>query len=157
MQPDFPFPPDDEFQEELKAFQSKPRPEAWWQIYFPLIVGLLSLLILTILVIGLGIGTPSVWADISLIFMGLPVFLVALLVLATVVMLTYAVYRFRSILWEPLLHAQKFLSQMNLAVSKISDSSTRPFIVARGIWAGVGGVGDGIRNLFTPKEGLDNE
>jgi hypothetical protein len=148
---------DEEFQRELEAFRDKPRPEAWWQIYFPLIVGLLSLLVITILLVALGVGNASVWADISIVFMGLPVFVLALLVLATLAGFTYVVYRFRSVLWEPLLRVQQILSQTNVTVSKVSDSTTRPFIVVRGLWAGIGGVGEGIRNMFVTKEGLDNE
>lgn len=157
MQTDEPTIRDEKFQQELEAFQDKPRPEAWWQIYFPLIVGLLSLLVITILLVVLGVGDASVWADISIVFMGLPVFILALLVLATFVMLTYAVFRFRSILWEPLLRLQQILSQTGVTVSRVSDSVTRPFIIVRGFWAGIGGVGEGIRNMFVTKEGLDNE
>lgn len=67
--------------------------QVFWQIIVPLIIGIPILLTLAILALLSGSESISHWADISLIFLSIPLMLIGLFISALIVSLTIGVYR----------------------------------------------------------------
>ena len=99
-----------------------------WQIFLPLGLVLLFALLLAILA-GIAEGEEvSVWADISLIFLLIPVMFTSFLMLAFISFGVFGVGKVSKIIPQYAYRAQKTISQMEQGIRKASDGTVRPFI-----------------------------
>lgn len=71
---------------------SQHKRESFWLIAFPLGIGIILFLALGILASHFEGKNARVWADISLIFLSLPLMLLGILILATIISLIYGIY-----------------------------------------------------------------
>jgi hypothetical protein len=108
----------------------KHRREVFWQIALPLILGLLLLItgcVLPVLVVVSG-NDVRVWADISLIWLILPVLILAVIPLAILVAIIYGLTRILNILPGLMNRVQKLFGEINVRVSRASNSAVDPIL-----------------------------
>jgi hypothetical protein len=118
-------------------FSSQEKRDDWLWIYIPILIALLLLAVGCIVIVRLGIGTPSAWADTSLIFLILPVMLLGLIPLVLFCVLIFGAYRLSAILPEGFLRAKIALGKVEDATKQVGDTSTRPFLVTQSFWAAI--------------------
>ena len=146
-EPEFDFLPEDERIEALRAPIS--RREVRNQIYGPLIVGLLFIAIVIIALVTAGFGTTSAWADVSLILMIIPIFILSLIILVAFLALTVGVVQLRSIIVAPLRQVYQYIVQFGSGVDRASDTMTKPWISLHAILAAVEAFFTGITKFFS--------
>lgn len=115
------------------------RQEVFWQIAFPLLLGLVLIFAAVGGVLWAGItGTGDVdrWASVSLIWLIVPLMLVLFLLLALlvalVVGLTLGMRRIPFFMYR----VQEFFKLINLRFKRIADSGVEPVLRARSLIAG---------------------
>jgi hypothetical protein len=116
------------------------RQQALWQIILPFSVGLLvilALVMITILSATRGGGDVSLWADISLIWLLLPVIFFTLIFFAIVSGLVYLVIKLIAILPKYAFKAQNIMTTVQEKVRLGSDKAAEPFMKVNGFWAGL--------------------
>ncbi len=143
---EFDFLPEDESIEGLRAPIS--RREVRIQIYLPLIVGFLFLTVVVIALVTAGFGTTSAWADVSLILMIIPIFVLSLIILAAFLALTVGVVQLRNIIVDPLRQVYQYIVQFGKGVNKASDTMTKPWISLHANLAAVEALFTGITKFF---------
>lgn len=110
------------------------RHDVLWQITVPLLICLLLVLGLSGLVIWVGIqASPEVsrWADISLIWLIVPVIIAAFILLLLLAGITFGVFKLVQVLPGYARLAQDFFLRLQARVLGISNRLVRPFIRAR--------------------------
>jgi uncharacterized membrane protein YhdT len=115
------------------------RQQALWQIILPFTVGLLVILfivVITLLSAASGSGDISLWADISTIWLLLPVIFFTLIFFAIVSGLVYLVIRLIGVLPKYAFKTQNIMSKVQEKVRLASDKAAEPFIKVNGFWAG---------------------
>ena len=116
------------------------RRQAFWQIYFPLIV--FSILVITTIVLAIAAtnAQASKWADISLIFI-ISITMVAFLVV-TVVLVVSVYYSRRLLKATPyfFFNAQRFIYLVEIRVKRVSDAAVEPILRVNGFFAGAGAL-----------------
>jgi uncharacterized membrane protein YedE/YeeE len=115
------------------------RKEVLWQITIPAIVGILvivGLLVLVLLVPG-GAEGHSRWADISLIWLILPILVLALVLLLIFGGLAYAIVKLIGIIPPYTRKAQDAVDRAGAAVRRASDAAVEPVLRAKSFSASV--------------------
>lgn len=112
------------------------RRQAFWQIYFPLI--LFSIFVIVVLVLALLAENQQVskWSDISLIFM-ISIMLVAFLI--TTILLSFIIYYLRlGVKAAPfyLFDAQRYAYLMEVRVKLVSNTLVEPILKINSLIAG---------------------
>ncbi len=144
---DFDFLPEDEHIEGLGGSTS--RRDVRNQIYLPLIVGLLFIAAIVIALMSAGFGTTSAWADVSLILMIIPIFILSLIVLAAFLAVTVGVIQLRSILVAPLRQVYQYVLQFGKSVDGVGETMTKPWISLHAFLAAVDALFTGITKFFS--------
>ena len=114
------------------------RREAFWQITFPLVIGIL-LLLAAVAVIILSATQPVTdvgrWADVSLMWLILPSLIFALILLVLLIGFIYLIsYLFRLIPHYALIVQLYFEAGKN-KISQLSNLSIEPILRIRAVWA----------------------
>jgi uncharacterized BrkB/YihY/UPF0761 family membrane protein len=117
---------------------AKHRREAFWQIIFPMLIGII--LVLTVVVVIIFSGTTSTsdlsrWADVSLIWLILPSLFIALIFLAILIAFTYLISVVLKITPHYARIIQIYFEMGKNKVSHYSNLITTPFVKTRSIWA----------------------
>ncbi len=112
------------------------RREVLWQITIPLLVGAVIIIVLMILVTFGSAFQLSKWADISVIWLTIPMYVVLLVLLVLVAGLTYGIIWVIANLPPVLFMVLKYLRQANAIVRKASDTAVKPFIRIQELGAG---------------------
>ena len=116
------------------------RQQAFWQIYFPLIV--FTILVVTAIVLAIVASNEQVskWADLSLIFI-ISVTIVAFLVV-TVGLVVSIVYTRRLLKATPyfFFEAQRFIYLVEIRVKRVSSVAVEPILRVNSFFAGVGAI-----------------
>jgi hypothetical protein len=118
----------------------KYRQEAFWQITFPVLLGVIALLAVSGVMIWAGLsgsGNLSKWADVSLIWLILPVLVVFLLFLAVLGALVYAVILLLQVLPRYTYKAHQAFEAASGLVKRGSDAATEPVMRAASTAAGL--------------------
>jgi hypothetical protein len=138
--------------EDLKAPDpALSRRRIWTQIYLPLIIGILVIVVSAVTVVLTGAGDASVWADVSIVFMSLPIFVLSLIFLAASVAVVYALFRLKAVLPIPLRRLRQYIDRGGVSIEKIADRSVQPVLILSG-WSGVLGViTRRFRRIFQPR------
>ena len=116
------------------------RRQAFWQIYFPLIVFSIFVITTIVLAITATDAQDSKWADISLIFI-ISITMVAFLVV-TVVLVISVYYSRRLLKATPyfFFNAQRFIYLVEIRVKRVSNAAVEPILRVNGFFAGAGAI-----------------
>ncbi len=99
-----------------------------WQIYFPLF---LFLLVIVGVAVGFSIGgggSASLWADISVMLLSIPILIIGIVLLVLAAGLAYGVNWVIKALPQPAHQAQTIISEITDRIISIADVSAEPFI-----------------------------
>jgi hypothetical protein len=108
--------------------QQSHRREVLWQITIPVVVGTVLMLALCVLATMLSAPSASLWADISIIWMIPPVFLVAFLMMAINAGSAYLLIRVIAAAPPFFFKAQNFFRRVQLKVGAITNKAVEPFL-----------------------------
>jgi len=117
---------------------AKHRREAFWQIIFPMLIGII--LVVTVVAVIIFSGTTSTsdlsrWADVSLIWLILPSLFIALIFLTILIAFTYLISVVLKMTPRYARIIQIYFEMGKYRVSHISNQITAPFIKTRSMWA----------------------
>ena len=108
------------------------------QIYLPLIIGIVLVLVVVAAIIifaTYSISNLNRWASVSIIWMILPTMIIALILLVVVLGLLFGITRLLGILPGYSKIVQSYFSQAEGVVSNITDKAVEPFLRLRSAWA----------------------
>ncbi len=112
------------------------RRQAGTQIYLPLGIGLIALVVLVAVLWQGSVGSARAWADVSAIVLLLPVIVVGLLGLILISAAAYAVGWLVGWLPGYAAVAQRYVAQAQFAIGRMSDVAATPVTIPRSAWAG---------------------
>jgi hypothetical protein len=104
------------------------RKEVLWQVTLPLLIGSVILLVLAGLTVGMVPGDARRWADISMLWLIVPVMFVTLLVLLFLAGSIYAVMRLIQVLPKYSYQALGWLLLLRLNLQRLNDRLVEPFL-----------------------------
>lgn len=108
-----------------------------WQIYVPVIVGAVILLVIAVLV-GFGDAmSVSQWADVSLIWLIVPAMLFTFVLLLVTGGLVYAFAKLLNVVPYLAFRVQEILLTIRIRARQVSDMSTKPIISTKSFYAAV--------------------
>ena len=114
------------------------RREAFWQITFPLVIGIL-LLLAAVAVIILSATQPVTdvgrWADVSLMWLILPSLIFALILLVLLIGFVYLISYLLRLIPHYALVVQLYFEAGKNKISQLSNLSIEPILRIRAIWA----------------------
>jgi predicted PurR-regulated permease PerM len=122
------------------ATQKMHNRQTFWQITLPLGVGGAIVLTFAVLSSFTEGAAASRWADISLIFLIIPLLFASLLFLAVTAALIYGLARLLKVIPAYALSAQALAFKMERRVRAIADALTEPVFKARSAKAGLGAL-----------------
>jgi hypothetical protein len=126
----------------------KTRRHIWLQIYLPLILGAIILAGLGIWVVLAGFGTASVWADVGLVLIIIPTFVIGLLIFAALLGITYGLFRLIGILPDPIDRVYMTVERIGEVTSQGMDLAVKPVFAVRKTGAALRAVWKIIISLF---------
>lgn len=126
----------------------KTRRHIWLQIYLPLILGAIILAGLGIWVVLAGFGTASVWADVGLVLIIIPTFVIGLLIFAALLGITYGLFRLIGILPDPIDRVYMTVERIGEVISQGMDLVVKPVFAVRKTGAALRAVWKIIISLF---------
>lgn len=108
--------------------KARHRREVWWQIFLPFIIGVILIGGLVLGITFTGVGDTSVWADVSLIWVIIPLLFMALIPLvilvAIVVGLTWLIQNTPPYAFQ----VQAAFDTVQTAVRQFTDRATEPVL-----------------------------
>ena len=119
-------PPESPFSE--KAARDTRR-QIWMEIYLPLGIGVMILAALVIWVWQAEFGAVSVWADVALVIVLIPLFVLGLIILIVLAGLTYGVFWLFGWLPDPLHRLQSTIDRVERGAQKGADGVARPMLM----------------------------
>lgn len=127
------------------------------QILLPVFIGVLVLLGLSVWMVVAEVGDASVWADVALLFIALPMFVLGLILLLILVALTYALNSLVGILPGPLRRVKRVMVRSSRGVERGKDVVVRPFVVLQAGWAALKAMVRGVWAILFPFGGGADE
>jgi hypothetical protein len=140
MYEEFPF-----AKERNPVTQQAHRKQVLWQITVPLVIGAVIILILAVLVATGSPQTASLWADISLIWLIIPVMIISLILLALLAGLAYAVIWLVRTIPSYALQAQNFMIMISSQVERLGDMIVEPILRVNAILASLQALSRSLR------------
>ena len=116
------------------------RQQSFWQIKFPMIVGVILLLLSALCVVlasVTGRGDISTWADISLIWLITPMLLLGLIAFAATAAMIYMLMQLLPILPRYSRLVLNYINKFGIQVGKVADASVEPFLRVRSLSASI--------------------
>lgn len=104
------------------------RKQVFWQITVPLVIAALIILVLAVLVSAGNSQSASLWADISLIWLIIPVMIVSLIFLVVLAGLVYAVIWLLRNLPSYAMQAQNFMVMIAHQVERLGNAIVEPIL-----------------------------
>lgn len=99
-----------------------------WQILVPILLVTLILVAVAVLFGSAGSGTDRTWADVSLIWLILPLLIVALVFVTAFGFLIYALARLLKAMPRYTAGAQYYIGQAENGINKLADGAAKPVI-----------------------------
>ncbi|NIS80840.1 MAG: hypothetical protein GTO14_11665 [Anaerolineales bacterium] len=127
------------------------------QIMLPLVLGMLVVVAAVVWILFSGYGSASVWADLALILLTIPMFILGLLLLAVLVVFTYIISRLIIGLPAPLRRAQRVAARSARASRRSGDLAAKPFVTLPAVWASLRRFVQGLSEIFVPLKERDYE
>jgi ABC-type Fe3+-siderophore transport system permease subunit len=125
------------------------RRQTFWQIYFPLIVFGVLVIIAIVLALLADDLSDSKWADISLIYMISIALVTFVIVIVALVFLAYYTTQLLKATPYFFFTVQRYTYLIEIRVRRYSNSAAEPFLRMHSFFAGVGALG-GRRNKSAP-------
>jgi hypothetical protein len=126
----------------------KTRRHIWLQVYLPVALVVIILAGLGIWVVLAGFGTASVWADVGLVLIIIPTFVIGLLIFAALIGMTYGLFRLIGILPDPIDKVYLTVERVGEVMSRGADLAVRPVIIVRKMGAALKAVWNAIASLL---------
>lgn len=108
-----------------------------WQITTPMLLALAIVLALAFLASASSVEDAGRWAQISVIFLIIPLVVAATLFLVVAAASAYGVFRLLKVLPQYAFQAQGLVNRMARGVRRVADISVEPFIRMRSFVAGL--------------------
>jgi hypothetical protein len=118
------------------------------QVYLPLALGVIILLGLGIWVILAGFGTTSVWADVGLVLIIIPTFVIGILIFVVLIGVTYGLFRLIGILPDPIDKVYLTVEQIKEGATQGADLAVKPMLAVLKAGAALKAVWKEIISLF---------
>ena len=118
------------------------------EVYLPLGLALLGIGVLVAVAAAVGYGTPSAWADTTLILLAVPTAILLAVMLAALAAGNYLLIRLVREIPPITSGLQQGVDRISGAVKGASDAAVRPVIFPRAVVAAVGEAGRSLRSLF---------
>jgi hypothetical protein len=131
-----------------ESMAKKTRRQIWLQIYLPLGIGALALAGLGIWVFLAGFGTVSVWADVGLVLIIIPTFVIGLLIFAALIGMTYGLFRLFGILPEPIRKFHSTVERVGEVIGRGADLTVWPVITVGKVGAALKAVWQAVVSLL---------
>ncbi len=136
--------------------QQSYRRQVRWQVYLPLGLGLLALIVGVGLLARAGVGDPSLWADLALVLMVLPACLLGVILLAALAAAGLGVARLTVLLPPYSYRAQRAMSQLRTGMLRAANVSVTPIVATRSAGASAQAGMQVLGRLFRRKVGGDD-
>lgn len=120
------------------------RRQIWRQIYLPLGIGVFVLAVMVVGFSWAGVGTTSVWSDISLVLILIPAFILGLMFLIILVGLTYVIIRLIDLIPDPIHRLHSNIERIREGTRKGADVMVRPILIMGAVKAAL----ETVRNLI---------
>jgi hypothetical protein len=140
MYDEFPF-----AKERNPVTQQAHRSQVLWQITIPLVIAAIVILVLAVLA---ATGSPqgaSLWADIALIWLIIPVMIASLILLVLLAGLAYAVTWLVRTIPGYAMRAQNFMIMATSQVERLGDVIVEPILRVNAILASLQALGHSLR------------
>jgi ABC-type dipeptide/oligopeptide/nickel transport system permease component len=124
------------------------RKNVWLQIYLPILLGVIALAILVAIIWTGQQGTASVWADVSLMMLIIPTFIIGLILLVILGGLTYGIAYLIGVLPDPFRRLQEIMNQVSASFERGSKIAAKPIIVPSAVGAAIRAIFKGIASIF---------
>jgi len=131
--------------EQNPVTQRRHRREVFWQVTVPIAIGCILIVVLAILTTQTTSGQASVWADISTIWLIIPVMMITLLSLVFLLVSIYLNVRLIRILPFYSRRVQEWFSMLAIQVSRLANIAVEPVVRIQGLRASIGMLGRNIR------------
>jgi hypothetical protein len=106
-----------------------------WQILVPVLVMTVIIIAGAVLVTTGGRARSSVWADISVIWLLIPVLSVALGLLVVLITIIYGMGKMLQIIPRYTWKAQGIFNRVSRGTRRVADGTTKPFFWLKEAWA----------------------
>lgn len=107
----------------------KTRRQVWRQIYIPIGIGVFLLALMVVGLIWAGAGTTSIWSDISVVLILLPVFIFGLIFLVILIGLTYVVVRLIDLIPDPMQRMYLNIERIRQGTWQGTDAMVKPIFI----------------------------
>ncbi len=121
------------------------RREVFWQITLPIVLGIIVILLLAFLVTRIGVDQASVWADISLIWLIVPVMIVTLISLVFLAASIYLNVRVLQVLPFYSRLVQEWFASLSVQVGRFNNVAVEPVMRIQALKASIGSLGRNVR------------
>ncbi len=105
------------------------RRQAFWQIFFPLLIGILIAIILFALMMRSGTGTIERSAQAATILLAIPLLVGGFALMFLLIVLTSGINRFMKWLPPKSYRAQRLAQQLSSGTTQISNVARQPFVL----------------------------
>lgn len=127
------------------------------QLILPLVIGLLMIVAVAIWIFFAGYGSTSVWADLAVILLAIPMLFLGLILLAVLVVLTYAVGHLIGVLPTPLRRAHRVAARSAREARRGGDLAAKPFVAVPAVWSSLSVFMRRVWAIFVPSKERDYE
>jgi hypothetical protein len=124
------------------------RKNVWLQIYLPILLGVIALVVLVASIWASQQGRASVWADVSLVMLIIPTFIIGLILLAILGALAYGIAYLIGVLPDPFRRLQEIMNRVSASFEKGSNIAAKPFIFPGAVGAAIRAIFKGIASVF---------
>jgi hypothetical protein len=124
------------------------RRQIWMQVYLPLGIGVITLAALVLWVWQAEFGAVSVWADVALVVVLIPLFVLGLITLVVLAGLTYGAFWLFGWLPDPLHRLQSTIARVERGTKKGADGVARPMLVVQAVIAMLKAAVGSIVSIF---------
>lgn len=145
------------FEDQKSALSPQTRRQIRLQILLPIFIAVVALSGLSAWAMVAEFGNASVWADVAVLFVALPMFVLGLLLLGVLVGLTYVVNRLVSGLQSPLRSVNRVMVRSARGVKRGRDVVVRPFVMLPAGWAAFKAMLRGVWAILFPFGGSTHE
>ncbi len=140
MYDEFPF-----AKERNPVTQQAHRKQVLWQITIPLALAVIVVLVLAVLAATGSPQSASLWADIALIWLIIPVMIASLVLLVLLAVLAYAVIWLVRTIPGYAMQAQNFMIMVTSQVERLGNMIVEPILRVNAILASLQALGRSIR------------
>lgn len=124
------------------------RKHVWVQIYLPILLFVIALAVLVTILWVNQQGSASVWADVSLVMLIIPTFILGLILLVILVGLTYGIFYLIGVLPDPFRRLHDMITEASAYVERGSNMAAKPIIAPRAAKAAMKEFFRGIISIF---------